>query len=175
MRFALRLFLSLAIGYCAAPISAHELGPHVHGAASLQVAIDGDTLTLVFSGPLDNLLGFEHAPHNEKQKASVRKMADTLNQAEGVFVPTPAAQCKLVSAKLDSPVLEPVKKGSGDGHADLDGEFVFRCAQPENLHNIELKLFDAFPRLHKVTAQVAGPHGQGAAQLSPTQRNLAIP
>ena len=40
--------------------TAHELGAHVHGIATLQVAVDEKTMTLDFSSPLDNLLGFEH-------------------------------------------------------------------------------------------------------------------
>ncbi|MBI3903207.1 MAG: DUF2796 domain-containing protein [Nitrosomonadales bacterium] len=174
MRSSLRFLIPLALASLSIKsVAAHELGPHVHGVASLQVAVDGNILTLDFSGPLDNLLGFEHAPRDDKQKAAVKNMVETLHHTDGVFAPSPAANCTSVSVKLESSVLEAKLTSSNDGHADIDGEYVFRCGHPENLHGLELKLFDSFHNLHQVEAQVAGPHTQTAARLSPAQRNLS--
>jgi len=162
---------------------AHELGAHVHGVATLQVAVDEKTMTLDFSSPLDSLIGFEHVPHNAKQKAAVKKMADDLNKAEQFFIPTADAQCTLQSVKLDSLVLEP--KASQDkkeksqqheeerGHADLDGEFVFACKQTGKLHDLEVKLFDAYPNLHQIKVEVATLKKQSSANLTPEQRRAS--
>lgn len=152
---------------------AHEPGAHTHGAAKLQIAVDGNILTLDFESPLDNLLGFEHLPRSEKQKAAVRAMAERLNQPETLFLPTPAASCTPVSAKLESPVLEAAKKADGDGHADLDAEFVFKCARPGELRGMEVKLFAAFRNLRRLDVQVAGTRGQAAARLTPAQRIIS--
>lgn len=155
------------------PAIAHEPEAHVHGTANLQVAIDSKILTLNLESPLDNLLGFEHVPRTDKQKAAVRGMAERLNQVATLFVPTPAAQCTPVSVKLESPILEPSKKAGSDGHANLDGEYVFRCEKPESLRDIEVKLFDSFPNLRQLDVQVASPRGQAAAHISPKQRRIA--
>ncbi len=72
-------------------------------------------MTLDFSGPLDNLIGFEHVPRDAKQKAAVKKMADDLNKAEQFFIPTAEAQCTLQSVKLDSIVLEPEASQDKEG------------------------------------------------------------
>ncbi len=165
---------------------AHELGAHVHGIATLQVAVDEKTMTLNFSGPLDNLIGFEHVPRNAKQKAAVKKMADDLNKPEQFFIPTTEAQCALQSVKLESLVLEPKtppeKKSDKKeepkqheeerGHADIDGEFVFACKQIGKLHDLEVKLFDAYPNLHKLKVEVATLKKQSSAQLTPEQRRV---
>jgi len=162
---------------------AHELGAHVHGVATLQVAVDGKTMTLDFSSPLDNLLGFEHVPRNGKQKAIVKNMADSLNKADQLFIPTVDAQCTLQSVKLDSLVLEP-KASPGKqeksqhheeegGHADLDGEFVFTCKQAGKLHDIEVKLFDAFPHLRQLKVEVATLKKQAATTLTAEQRRTS--
>ncbi|MEF8714049.1 MAG: DUF2796 domain-containing protein [Accumulibacter sp.] len=160
---------------CLLPLStaAGEPAAHVHGVASLQVAVDGKNLTLNLESPLNNLVGFEHTPRTEKQQAAVRAMAERLNQPAGLFIASPAAACTPLSVKLESPVLEPMKPSAGDGHADLDGEFVFRCEHPEALRALEVGLFQAFPRLKRLDVQVAGPRGQSAARLSPQQRNIA--
>lgn len=152
---------------------AHEPGAHVHGVGKLQVTLDANTLTLGLESPLDNLLGFEHLPRNDQQKAAVRAMADKLKQPATLFVTTPAAQCKVDSVKLESPVLEPAKMESGDGHADLDGEFVFRCAQPAALHDIEVRLFAAFSHLQRLDVEIIGPRGQTAARLTAKQPRIS--
>ncbi len=157
----------------AMPALAHEPGAHVHGTANLQVAIDGKVLTLNLESPLNNLLGFEHAPRSEKQTAAVRRMAERLNQAATLFAPTLAARCTPESVKLGSPVLGPTKKADGGAHADLAGEYIFRCEKPEALRDIEVKLFDGFPNLRQLDVQVASPRGQAAARLSPKQRRIA--
>ena len=84
--------LLAAISLLPLPALAGKTAAHVHGVASLEVAIDGGTLTLQFETPLANLLGFEHAPRNEKQKQAVRAMADRLREAGAVFTPSPAAR-----------------------------------------------------------------------------------
>lgn len=163
--------------------TAHELGAHVHGVATLQVAVDAKTMTLDFSGPLDNLIGFEHVPRTAKQKAAVKNMADNLNKAEQFFIPTAEAQCTLQSVKLESLVL-PSEKKSGKkeepqqheeerGHADVDGEFVFACKQIGKLHDLEVKLFDAFPNLHQLKVEVATLKKQSSAKLTADQQRVS--
>jgi hypothetical protein len=163
--------------------AAHSPGAHVHGLATLDVVVDGANLDITLESPLDNLLGFEHAPKNEKQTQAVRAMARTLKQAQGVFIPTPAAHCSLVSVRLASSALEPALLGEAKapasaadapveeaGHADLDADFHFTCAQPAELKGMEVGLMKAFAGLRKINAQIAGPRGQSAAVLTPAQR-----
>ncbi len=164
------IFLSCLLS---TPSIAHGPGPHVHGVASLQVAVDGNTLTLHLESPLDNLLGFEHVARTEKEKAAVRDMAARLNKPETLFVPTPEAQCKAVSVDLESPVLQPAKAANSSGHADLDGDFVFRCEHPEVLRAIDVSLFDGFPNMRQVDVQVATSFGQAAAKLTQKQRRVS--
>lgn len=142
---------------------------HVHGIAKLDVAVDGNTLTLSLESPLDSLLGFEHLPRNDKEKSTVKAMADKLRKPDALFVPSAAAQCRSVSVTLESPVLEARPKDGSDGHADLDGEFVFECAQPKQLKGMTVQLFKAFPHLREVAVQIATARGQGTARLTAQQ------
>ncbi|MBU1425051.1 MAG: DUF2796 domain-containing protein [Gammaproteobacteria bacterium] len=172
------LFAALAALIGNSPIvSAHELGAHVHGVATLQIAVDEKNMTLYFSSPLDNLLGFEHLPRDAKQKSAVKNMADNLNKAEQLFIPTAEAQCTLQSVKLDSLVLDQKKdsqhREESGGHADLDGEFVFACKQTGKLHDLEVKLFDTFPNLHQMKVEVATLKKQASAKLTPDQRRAS--
>lgn len=156
------------------PLPAHAATAHVHGMATLAVAIDGGTLTLMLEAPADSLAGFEHAPRTARERAAVTKMKQTLERPAAMFVPSPAAACKPAGVKLESTLFEPGHAhrahDHAEGHADLDGEFVFRCARPEALRDLEVHLFDAFPRLKKLKVEIAGPRGQTAVQLTPGQR-----
>jgi|SRR5581483_3022581 len=151
---------------------AREPGPHVHGAAKLQVALEKNSVTIDFESPLHNLLGFEHAPRTDAEKAAVAALRERLQKPLALFVPTPAAECSVASVKLDSPVFGTSPAGEG-GHADLDAEFVYTCRQPEHLQDLRVTIFTIFPGTRTIDAQVAGPRGQAAARLSAAQPRLA--
>ena len=178
---------SLHISWAAATLlacfaaQAHEPGAHVHGAAELRVTVDGNQLDIALESPLDNMLGFEHAPRTDKERSAVRAMAAKLRQAQNLFVPTAAAQCTLSSVQLESGALapellgepkptQPEAKKDEDGHADLDASFGWRCAAPEKLTGMDVRLLQAFPGLRKLNVQVVGPRGQSATVLSAGQR-----
>jgi hypothetical protein len=152
---------------------------HVHGQARLAVAIDGGTLTLLLESPTDSLVGFEHAPGNAKERAAVARMKEILERPAELFKPTQAAGCKPARFKLDSALFKPAHSGhklthnAHAGHADLDAEFLFQCAQPQHLRGLEVRLFEHFPSLKKLQVEIAGPHGQKAIQLTPSQRTVS--
>jgi hypothetical protein len=179
---------------------AHGPSAHVHGVASLQIAVDGPRLTLNLSSPLDSFLGFERAPRTDKEKAAAVDLLARLKKPEALLVPTEAAACVLASSKVDAPVLEgrpapasraatgkdgttkagDVKdKGKGreaekdsDEHAELTAQYTFQCQRPENLRGLQAALFDNFRRLREINVQVVGPKGQSAAKLTRTKRTV---
>ncbi len=160
--------IALLLCSSAVTFAAHAAPPHVHGVALLDVAVDGSTLSLHLDSPLDNLVGFEHAAYNPGQKAALDQMVAQLNRPDELFITTPSAGCKAQAPKLVSAVLEPASKTSaphGHVHADMDADFVFQCAAPQNLHGMDVKLSALFPRTHKVTVQIAGPKGQSSTVL----------
>jgi hypothetical protein len=156
--------------------AAHEPGAHVHGVAELRVVVDGARLEATLESPLDNLLGFEHAPRTDAQRDAVRAMAATLRGSPGPLTPTAAARCTLESVHLASSALPAVLLGetaaaaapadAQEGHADLDASFTWRCEAPAQLAGLDVGLMHAFPRIRRLDAQVVGPKGQSATQLS---------
>lgn len=149
---------------------------HVHGAAKLEVAVDGADIQLHLESPLEGVLGFEHAPANDKERAAVAQMRKTLANGGALFAPTTAAQCKFVEGKLDAPLLEagPAgKKGPHAVHGDLAADFRFTCAQPAKLTGVEVRLFEVFPKMRRIDAQVVSGKGQKALRLSSKMRFLS--
>lgn len=146
---------------------------HEHGAATLDLAVDGKTLSIALESPLDNLVGFEHAPKSEKQKAALARMEKELRAGDRLFKPNAEAACALVEAAVESPFAAPAGKAAADGHADVEARWTFTCAKPEALRAVEVQLFDAFPGLKRLKAQTATARGQSGATLTPKRRTLA--
>lgn len=174
--------ISLLLSMLLTSFSSVAAEAHVHGVATLQLALDDSLLHLNLSSPLDSLLGFEHQPRTEKQKAAVRYMVDQLHQAERLFQPTVAAHCTLKTYSLESPVLETGKHKEhdheghdheGHDHADLNAEFVFYCAKPNELRDLEVNLFTYFPGLLRLKTEAVTPRGQSVAILTPSKRRIA--
>ena len=87
----------------AAPALAH--GPHEHGAARLDVAVEDTIVEISLESPLANALPFEHAPRDAAQRQAVQNMATTLHKAENIFVFPAAAQCRIKKVTLESEAL----------------------------------------------------------------------
>ena len=170
------------LGLCLAAVCAEALahGPHVHGTGELQVAVENNNVDVEFHSPLDNLLGFEHAPKTASQRAAVKAMTAKLNKPEALFALPKAASCTADPARIDSPLdraaatpPKAAKAHEEDGdeeHADLTATFRFVCTNVAELDSIEIAIFDAFPGTRTIKAEIIGPRGQSAATLSPNHR-----
>ena len=159
------------VGVALFPLSVLAAGGHQHGVARLDVVIDGATLVVSLESPLDNLLGFEHAPRNEKQRAAVRSMETRLQTAD-LFKPNAEAGCQLTTVSVEHPYQAGSTKRpvtdlppSAEAHGDADVSWTYQCARPTALQRIEVSLFARFPGLKSLTVQLAGPRGQTATSL----------
>lgn len=148
--------------------------PHEHGAATLDLVVDGKTLSIALESPLDNLVGFEHAPRSDKQKAALARMEKELRAGDRLFKPNAEAGCTLVESAVESPFpTGQTEKAGAGGHADADARWTFTCAKPDALRAVEVRLFETFPGLNRLKAQTATPRGQSSATLTPKRRTLA--
>lgn len=138
---------------------------HKHGEGRLDVAIDKSTISISLELPLDAAVGFERAPRNDKEAAALAEAEKALKDA-ALFVPTAAAKCAPSRIEVGMP------KFDGGGHADIDAEYGFACAEPAALKSIETTIFTRFKRLYRLEVQRTGPTGQGAARLTPKKPSL---
>ena len=58
---------------------------HVHGVIELGVVVDGDALAISLHAPLSDVVGFEHAPNSDEQRAAIEKAASLLSDPEQMF------------------------------------------------------------------------------------------
>ena len=162
---------------------AAEHEAHVHGAAHMSLAVEGNEVKIELETPLANVLSFEHEPETNAQKEEVRHMAAAMRRADALFVLPAEAQCRLKEVSLESDRISDTllstkasgsaekfpsgSSGSKDSHGDLDVEITFACSNPGKLNSIDVRLFGAFPNLRKVELRMVTPSGQRAAELSP--------
>lgn len=182
--------LLLAAGLLAGLSSqAQAEGPHQHGAARLDVVVDGGTLTVTLDSPLDNLLPFERAPRNAAERATVQAMAQRLHGGAALVQPAPAAGCALRTVALQSDVLDPALLARSPttpaaaapappppagAHADLEVSLVFDCRTPAALKSLVLGgLFQAFPKLRQLDVAVAAPGVQRGLKASAARPSIA--
>lgn len=168
-RFILRS-AACALIVLALPATAAE--KHVHGAGKLNVAIEGDTVSIELSAPADDIVGFEHLATTPEDKAAVAKAVVALKDGAGLFVFPAAAGCRLEEAKVESGLLAGAKPEPGDNHADFDADYRFRCAQPGKIDGIEVKFFARFPKAGELAVQAVTPKGQTKRELTPKAARL---
>lgn len=188
------LVLYTLLSAASVPLYAGEA--HVHGQARLEIAAEGELLTIRLESPLDNLLGFERAPRTNDERQAVQRVIARLSDGAAQFLPSAAAGCTQTEVRLDSPVLggdltvrrttearhpDPggVKAASHDDHdhgKEHDGEhgeltatWRFRCTRPAALRELTVKLFEAFSGLQRVDAVALGAKGQSAGRLDGRQ------
>lgn len=163
---------------------AHEehasLGAHEHGVASLNVALDGQTLEIQLQSPAMNLVGFEHEAKSDADKAKVAAARQHLEQPQALFALPIEAKCALQDSELDSPLFgghahEEHEHADEHGHSDIDASYRFACANAEALQTLELgSFFGTFPGTEKLEVQLIGPSGQQGAELTPSNSRLSF-
>jgi hypothetical protein len=164
--------LAIVSVFAAARAAPAQHPSHEHGAASLEVSVDGRTLQIELDGPADNLLGFEHAPQNDAQKKAVARADELLKRANQLFFIPPAAQCQpqpvTVQMKLPTP-------SSGETHSEIEAEWRWECAKPEALTYVDVGgLFKAFPRLKQLRVQIATARNQTTVVLKPGSARVKL-
>lgn len=169
---------ALALSMAAAAGPACAAGkPHEHGALKLDIAVDGGKLTIVMEAPLDNLLGFEHAPRTDAERKAAADVLSRLRQPDRgtpLFAADAAAQCTLSKAEVQAAVLEAASKPAKDEHADLDASYEYTCARPAELRALDVALFEVYKRIQRIDVQVAGPKGQSKVTLKRPARKVPL-
>jgi hypothetical protein len=152
-------------------VAAADTQAHRHGAARLQVSLEGQTLQITFDGPADNILGFERAPKTDAQKSAVAKAEQQLKEPARLFVIPAEARCEPEPARVELKLPPP---NSRDEHSEAEAEWRWRCEKPEALTHIDVTLFKLFPRVKTLRAEIVTARGQRTVTLQGKSPRLKI-
>lgn len=152
-----------------------SLGAHQHGAAQLNVALDGKRLELALESPSMNIVGFEHAAVSASDQAAASAAQQQLQDPLALFSIPTAAGCSLDSSELVSPLFTAAQPEAttAQAHSDVDADYALSCSHPEQLRGLDLgELFKRFPAMQKIQVQLIGPNGQQGGELSTANPRL---
>ncbi len=171
--------------------------PHVHGAGTLQLVLEGGSLNAELSLPAMDVVGFEHAPQEAKHKEAVKKAVAMLKDSRKVLALPDDAQCAAAPGEVESTLLEDGHDDHGkdkhahdqhehehehghdhpDGevHADFDVAYRFDCRHPEAIKQIKINLFQQLSHLERLEVESVTPGGQRRQRLAPGQDTITLP
>ena len=185
----------LALTALSASALAHEdhreLGAHVHGHGTFNIAIEGSRVSLELEAPGMDIVGFEHAPSNDEQKGAVEKAKALLSEPLTLFALPAGASCKVAEAKveLDSAHAHgdddghrhgdddhdhakhdhddnDAAEGHGHSHSQFQATYNLDCAKPAELTSITFDYFKRFAGAQRLTVSVVTAKGQASYEVS---------
>jgi len=173
---------------------------HEHGVAGLNVAIDGKNLQLEFSSPAANIVGFEHHPRTQEQKAAVKKAIGQLKDGDALFALSRESESRLIKSDVHTDIdhqgddhhdsEHSVEKKPHDQNAEHHGKeqhseadehqrhsefkanYHFISDKPNKLKHITVLLFKVFPGIEHIKVQLLTPKKQTAMELTADNNRL---
>ncbi len=158
----------------------HSLAAHVHGLATLNIALEGQHLELLLDSPAMNIVGFEYQPSSAADKKTVASAERTLKNEQLLFKLSQDAQCALSAVSIDNDLAEHADEhdhddehGAEHQHSDIQVNYTFTCAKPNKLKGIDLTgFFKAFPLTEKIHLQLVTTETQQGAKMSASTPQL---
>ncbi len=156
----------------------HHHGPHVHGIAQLNVALDNNELYIEFNSPAANIVGFEYIPENEKEKKAVEEAISFLKAGEKLFTLSSRADVRLKESVISTDLEDEAdhndqhEKKDADHHAhsekhsEFKAVYRFHCNHPKDLKYMEVNIFEQFKGIEKIEVQVLTGSKQTAMNLT---------
>lgn len=176
-----------------------ELGAHVHGHGTLNIAIEDKRVALELEVAGMDVVGFEHAASTPDQKAAVDKAKGLLEKPLDVFALPAAAGCNAAEAKVvieteahgdhdhdDDHDHDKDAKGGDDhdghdhgdkaegGHSHFHATYALDCTSPTELTTITFTYFKLFAGAKELTVNVVGAKGQSSYEVSRDKPTLDL-
>ena len=96
-------------------VTAAQQSAHVHGIATLNLAMEGDELEIEFVSPAGNIVGFEHEAVTAAERRAIRDAIEQLRKGNELFDLPLAASCSLHVAEVEHGHGEEEKREDGHG------------------------------------------------------------
>lgn len=77
-----------------------ELGPHVHGHGTLNIAVEGKRISMELEAPGMDIVGFEHSAKSGEQQDAIAKAKGALADPLALFKLPASAGCSVQEAKV---------------------------------------------------------------------------
>jgi hypothetical protein len=186
--------VNMTAGAACAEEAQRQLGPHVHGHGTLNIAIENKRLEMQLEVPAMDILGFEHDATTDAQKEAVEKAKAELASPLALFKLPAAAGCTVADAKVELAAErhregEEAGPAADDNHAagaghDHDGvlgghkefrvTYTLNCARPTALTSIQFDYFKSFTGAQSLTVNVVTAKAQNTYEVTRGAPSLAL-
>lgn len=183
----------LMLGSLCTPAIAQQ-SAHVHGVASMNLAIDEKEIQIEFVSPADGIVGFEYEPSNTSEHQAVKDAITLLRNPETLFSLPRYAECDLHEVEVerhaegehdehghnndhdehgydDHAHLESDMSGS---HSEFHAHYHFDC-NGSPISEIELTLFKNWPKIETLEVQALTPNGQTGGNINASNPVIRLP
>jgi Protein of unknown function (DUF2796) len=153
--------------------------PHEHGKVTINAALDGNQLVIELDSPAVNVVGFEHEPRNDDERATVSAAAQFLENGRVLFALPREARCQFEKADIKTPQWETTEDVPGQPeppgqHADYEARFTYRCWSPGNLKWLEPSLLDKLRNVTEARLNIATARSQRSEVATSGHARIAL-
>ena len=191
---ALAILSVLSVQSSAAEEPHRQLGAHEHGRGTLNIAIEGNKMTMELETPGMDIVGFEHAAKSSHDVEAIEKAKVRLMRPLTLFNMPAAADCRVIEANVkvevgehhDDAKEEPSPSGTesskrqknaeakSEGHSEFHAEYTCECASVNNITSIEFGYFRVFAGTEKLDVSVITPKGQSKFEATRAKPNISL-
>lgn len=181
--FAAGIFIVVSAAY--AEEDRRELGPHVHGRATLAIAVEANNVRMELVAPGMDIVGFEHEAETARQKRAVETALADLREPLKLFVLPESTGCTVTSAEVkviaedqehhdaaaeadDTAETEELE----DHHTEFRATYALACADAAQLTSIYFPFFDRFAEAHALAVTIIDAEGQTSSDVTRDYRHL---
>jgi Protein of unknown function (DUF2796) len=154
--------------------------PHEHGKVTINAALDGNELVIELDSPAVNVVGFEHEPRTDEERAAVRAAAILLGNGRELFSMPREARCQFGKTELKAPEWEQSDDDEAaphdehEHHADYHARFTYRCASPDHLMWLQPALLDKLRSVTEARINIATATGQRSEVVTNGRARVAL-
>jgi len=187
----------LALRSSAAEEPHRQLGAHEHGRGTLNIAVEGNKMTLELETPGMDIVGFEHAAKSRLDMEAVEKAKLQLMRPLTLFTMPAAAGCRVIEANVKVEIGEHDHDAKGEpgpgssersesskgkknaeaeneGHSEFHAEYTLECASVNNITAIEFGYFRVFSGAEKLDVNIITPKSQSKFEATRAKPNISL-
>lgn len=158
---------------------------HVHGLSVLTIAMEGKTIEAQLKSPAIDIVGFEHPAQSSTDIQAVESALEQLQDHRGI-VSILGGDCQHTHTQTDllslrdgsdnkekhnhSKSHDHPQQNADNSHSEITVTYRYHCNQLSELSAITVKLFDRFPKIHRIKAMWVSASQQGSITLTPKNR-----
>lgn len=160
-----------------------DMDAHEHGVSTLEIAIEGQSVSISLTAPGMDLVGFEYEAETNADKAAIDSALKLLAEPANVVQIPETAECAMTETEAHLADDHDEEHGGeehahedehshenehddGDGHTEFHAHYGFTCVAPEAVTEVTFPYFDQFENAQEIEVVYVTDQGAGTAEAT---------